>query len=237
MAASLAAVVLVALVVVPGLLVAYRAARDGISTEDHLDEQEPWQLWAGQAAMWGGFSVLAGGIAAAGVLFGSLSPATLGLARPLPGQVGLGVGAGVVIFAASRVTATLCTAVGVSSAGGIAHLIEPETPGETGGFAAATVVQSAGEEVAFRAVLVGVLAAILGVSQWWFVVPAAVVFGAAHASEGRSAAIVGIVGGVGFGAAFVAGGIVAAAAAHAVANVAELLAVAALDWDHMHAPA
>jgi membrane protease YdiL (CAAX protease family) len=237
MAVSTAAVALVALVVVPGSWVAYSALRDGVSMESALDEKEPWQMWAGQAAMWGGFCVLVGGIVAAGLVVGSFSLATIGLGRPVPGQVGFGVAAGVAVFAVSRVTATLCTAAGISSAGGIAHLMEPETTAGIGGFAAATVVESTGEEVAFRAVLVGALAAVLGVSPWWLVAPAAVVFGAGHATEGRSAGVVTAVGGLGFGAAFVASGLVAAAAAHAVANVVELLAVTVLDWDHVHAPA
>lgn len=236
-AASPATVVLVALVIVPGAVVAYRAVTaDDFSTEGALDDREPWELWVGNVLGWGAVCVVFGAVVALGATVGSLSPSTVGLGRAALPQVCVGLVAGVGLFALGRAVAALCAAAGVSSEGGIAHLMEPETTAGIIGFAGATVVESTGEEIGFRAVLIGALAAVLGASPWWLVAPAGVVFGVAHATEGDAAVVVATVVGIGFGAVFVSSGLTAAAAAHAAMNVAELLAVMLMGWDHVYAP-
>jgi hypothetical protein len=65
-------------------------------------------------------------------------------------------------------------------------------------------------------------ASAVGVSPWVAVVVVAVVFGVSHLPHGRGGVPVTTVLGLGWGATFVVGGLLAAAAAHVVVNVGEL---------------
>jgi len=214
---------------------------DGVSGEDFstdgaLDGTQPEAMKRYAVGFWVLYGLVFGTVVAVGTTVGSLSLDALGAGSTTGFDAMVGVLAGLCGYALTHLLAALCSLAGVSSEGGFVHELRPETTAGTVGFAAATVVESTGEELVFRAVLVGVLGTVLGVSSWWLVVPVAFMFGVMHVTEGHAAAVATTGVGLLFGAVFVTNGLVAAATAHTVTNVAELLSVTVFDRDHVYRP-
>lgn len=150
---------------------------------------------------------------------GDLSPATVGFGStettPTAAAVGglLGLGA----YAFHHLLKRALRTFGLP----FTELFEEMVPGDWSGlgyYALGYLVSTTTEELVFRATLVGAGAAALGLSEWYLIVPAAVVFGVAHTGRGSGSVVSSSAMGVLFGVVFVEFGLVAAVACHAVNN-------------------
>lgn len=139
--------------------------------------------------------------------------------------VALGLWFGVGLWLASESASRLARRVGVDPASGLRELLSPTSRGEWAlllGVALPTVAVF--EELLFRGVLIGVLAAGFGLPAWALVVGSSVAFAAGHSAQGRLGVVVTGVLGVVLGAAFVAtGSLLVVIVAHYVVNAAEFI--------------
>lgn len=192
----------------------FDAQTAGLSTVDFA---------VGMAQSYGVFWMILGGVAGAAVLVDGSPPDGMGFAGTTGGDLGVGLAAGVGLFALSEATIVATSVVGLSYDADISAL----TPADAQGWAALAgglMVQSSGEELIFRAALVGAAAAAVGVSTWAFVVPTAVVFGYIHGTGPGGMIVAGVLG-VALGGLFIAFGFLVVAVAHTVVNLAEFAVV------------
>lgn len=188
---------------------------DGAETED-LD-LSPRQFLLVTVSVFGGVGAVVALAIGVGTVFFDLSAATVGLGDPSLRSAGVGVLAGVLIAGVHKGLVRLLKAVGLTFTELYGEMV-PETVPGLGWYAAGIGVQASAEEVVFRAALVGVPAALFGVSPWLFVVPAAILFGVAHTGRGSGSVVSTALVGILWGGLFVTWGLVAAAVAHAVNN-------------------
>jgi membrane protease YdiL (CAAX protease family) len=107
---------------------------------------------------------------------------------------------------------------GLEFTGKSKEVLTVETRSELGWMLGGVTVQASTEEVFLRAALVGAPAALLSVSAWYFVVPAAVLFGLMHLTGGLAKTLHTSILGVLLGALFVVGGILAVVVVHVLHN-------------------
>ena|GEM_PF-1980295 len=158
-------------------------------------------------------------VAAGGVVFGTLEPATLGLAPAAftPGAVVVGLGLGFGVWLLSVVQEWLLRQFGVSAEE--ADTFYPEQYRGLGWYAVGYAGQSTMEEGIFRAGLVGAVPVAVGVSPRAAVVVGAVVFGLAHADRGPSGVVVAGTAGLVYGVGFLTVGLPAVIVGHTLQSV------------------
>lgn len=192
-----------------------KARGDDIEAEDL--NVPPRDFFVVAAAVFGGIGAVVGLGIAVGILVFDLPTAAVGLdASPVRGAA-VGAVAGLGLAGGHKLLIKGLKAAGLEFTELYEEMV-PETVPALGWYGAGIGVQASAEEVIFRAALVGAPAALLSVSPWYFVVPAAVLFGFAHTGRGTGSVVSTAIVGVAFGGLFVTAGLVAAAVAHVVNN-------------------
>lgn len=153
-----------------------------------------------------------------GVLVWDLSLSAVGLYGNPIRELALGFIVSPIFMIFSNYLPDIIRETGLEFGGETSEILAVETRSELGWMLGGVTVQASAEEVFLRAALVGAPAALLSVSVWYFVVPAAVLFGLMHITGGRAKTIHTAVLGVILGAVFVVGGILAAVVVHVVHN-------------------
>lgn len=167
------------------------------------------------------------GIVAGAILFFEIPQSALGLGDGRwvwgLGALAIGLGLGIGLWLASEATGRLADAAGFAYDENLRELLAPDSA--TGWLALVLVVLpiiAVGEELLFRAALIGVPAAAVDVSPWVFVLVSSGLFALGHGAQGR----VGIVATGGLG--LVLGGVfvlteslVVVVLAHYVVNALE----------------
>ena len=192
------------------------AGEAGRETVDHEPRPGPTGLLAGVAASHGLFLAgLVGVVAWTGVPVGAL-----GVGAPSAVTAALGVGLGIGVYGLSELGERLAERAGLDRGTRIEELLAPAGPG---GWALLVLlvlpVVAAFEELLFRGVLVGGLAAGFGLPLPALVVGSSAVFALGHGAQGRAGVLVA--GAIGFvlGTAFVRSGSLAlVVVAHYVTN-------------------
>jgi len=164
----------------------------------------------------------------AGAWLARIPPRAFGLAtdpESLGGAIALGTVVGVVLYVLNAAGAGVASAGGVEYDETLRDLLTPSTA--RGWVALLTVVLPvvAGfEEFLFRAALIGVPAAGLGLPAWPLAVASSVVFAFGHGAQGRAGVVVTGLLGFGLAAAFVvSGSFVVVAVAHYLVNALEFV--------------
>ncbi len=172
---------------------------------------------------------LFGGILLAGVFFYAIPAGALGITTD-PWNAGLpallvGVGFGLVLWAANEASASVADAVGAAYDELLREALAPET---TRGWAVllggVLPVVAAVEEFIFRAAIIGVPAAGFGVSPWALAPVSAGAFAVGHGAQGRVG--MAVTGGLGLvlAAGYVlSGSLVVVVVAHYLVNALEFL--------------
>lgn len=193
------------------------------TTEAVSDADGPstWALLVNVALTQGLFLVvLAGGLA----LFG-VRPPEIGLGPTTRLDVAAGVALGVALYLASEAGGLAADRVGLGHDQRLRELLAPETPGGWVVLLVFVLPVIAGfEELLFRGVLVGALAAGFPVSPWLLAALSSVAFGAGHGAQGWAGVVV--TGTLGFvlAAGFVlTDSLVAVVVAHYLVNALEFV--------------
>lgn len=128
----------------------------------------------------------------------------LGLARPTIAALGIGVGLGLALAVGNDASARLADRLGFDRDERLRELLAPDSP--RGWSALLVVVQplvAAAEELLFRGVLVGGLAAGFGLPVWGLAAVSSVAFGLGHGLQGEAGVVVTTGLGFALAAAFV----------------------------------
>jgi membrane protease YdiL (CAAX protease family) len=158
-----------------------------------------------------------------GAVFWQVPASALGVGLPTVGALAWGVGAGVALYVADEVGAFGAARLGVDHDEAVRELLAPDSPGGwvllLGGVLPVIAVS---EELLFRGVLVGALAAGFGLPPWGLVLGSSVVFALGHGAQGRGGVVVTGLLGVALAAAFVvSGSLLVVVVAHYVVNALE----------------
>lgn len=201
--------------------------RDAPDPEAMGDRLGPGVLLANVALSQGLFATLL--VLAA--WYARIPPAALGLDAPPGPAVGLGLAIGAALYVVDEGLARVASAVGVPYSEELRAALVPDSA--RGWLLVLGVVLpliAAFEELLFRGVLVGVLAAGFPLPPWALVVGSSALFGFAHGVQGPGGMIVAGALGFGLAAAFVlTGSLVAVIVAHYVVNALELVVHGRLD--------
>nr|WP_205254365.1 CPBP family intramembrane glutamic endopeptidase [Halorubellus sp. JP-L1] len=137
----------------------------------------------------------------------------------------LGVAFGTVLYAANEVGGSVADAYGFGRGDELRELLAPAS--RTGWvilLGGVLPVVATFEELLFRGVLVGAFAAGAGVSPWLLVVPASILFGLGHGTQGRMGVVVTTALGAVLAAAFVVtGSLLVVVVAHYLVNALEFV--------------
>lgn len=196
---------------------------------DRAPELEPRPRLTTRALLWNvaASQALFLGVLAAGAWLADLPRSMLGLAPgALGGQsilIGLLIGGG--LAAANGAVGRAADRVGAATPERLRAALMPESAAEWAlllGVVLPTIAVF--EELLFRAALIGVPAAGLGLSPWLLAVASSVVFGLGHVAQGRLGVAVAAGLGLALAALFLAtGSLAAVVVAHYVVNAAEFL--------------
>jgi membrane protease YdiL (CAAX protease family) len=215
--AGIAGVVTVAIVVLA------RASQGVVSEDAEPVHLPPGVLLANVALSQG----MLGSLLALGAWYTRVPASTLGVdpAHVGPGAVGVGVAAGVALYAGDELLAASLDRFGVSYSEELRELLAPDSAREWLVLAGAVLPVIAGfEELLFRAALVGALSASFGVSPWLLAAGSSVLFGVAHGAQGPGGMAVTTLLGFALAAAFVVtGSLLVVVVAHYVVNVLEFV--------------
>ncbi|MFC7166744.1 CPBP family intramembrane glutamic endopeptidase [Halospeciosus flavus] len=150
-----------------------------------------------------------------------LGPADVGTTA-----LAVGVGAGVVLSLGNEVLSFVCEWFGVPYSEALRETLSPETVRGWAVLLGLVLPLVAGvEELLFRGVLVGVVAAGFGVSPWLLAVLSSVLFGAAHTAQGGVGVAVAALLGFALAAVYVlSGSLFVVVVAHYLVNAVEFLA-------------
>jgi membrane protease YdiL (CAAX protease family) len=147
--------------------------------------------------------------------------------------VALGVGFGVVLWLANELSTTLADAVGAAYDERVRELLAPDSPGGwLTLFGVVLPIIALGEEILFRAALIGVPEAGFGVNAWVLAVASSLSFALGHGAQGRVGVVV--TGGLGLVLAagyVVTGSLLVVVVAHYVINALEFGVHELLDID------
>lgn len=187
----------------------------------------PWAFLRGVATDQG---VTAATVLAVGLLAG-VDRAALGLVPPSVATGVVAVGLGLGLYALTEVAIAGVTVAGLDYTPGVRAAAAPDSPGGWLVLCAVTLpLVSVGEEVLFRAALVGAPVA-AGVPAWVAVVASTVAFALIHQTGTGGIVIAGLLGGV-LAVAFVASGsLLVVVAAHTIVNVLEFVVHEGLGLD------
>lgn len=187
----------------------------------------PWAFLRGVATDQG---VTAATVLAVGLLAG-VDRAALGLVPPSVAAGVVAVGLGLAMYALTEVAIAGVTVAGLDYTPGVRAAAAPDSPGGWLVLCAVTLpLVSVGEEVLFRAALVGAPVA-AGVPAWVAVVASTVAFALIHQTGTGGIVIAGLLGGV-LAVAFVASGsLLVVVVAHTVVNVLEFVVHEGLGLD------
>ena len=157
--------------------------------------------------------------------FSGVPPAALGLADVGVTSVGIGVGLGVGLYLASEAGSYLTDRLGVEYDERLRELLAPEGPAEWALLLLVILpIVAGGEELLFRAALVGVVGAGFGVPAWVLVVGSSVLFGLGHSAQGTLGVAVTAALGIVLATAFVlTGSFLVVFVAHYVVNALEFV--------------
>jgi membrane protease YdiL (CAAX protease family) len=147
--------------------------------------------------------------------------------------VALGISFGVVLWVANELSTTLADAVGAAYDERVRELLAPESPGGwVTLFGGVLPIIALGEEVLFRAALIGVPEAGFGVTAWVLAVGSSLAFALGHGAQGRVGVVVtgalGLVLAAGY---VVTGSLLVVVVAHYVINALEFGVHELLDID------
>nr|WP_233739957.1 type II CAAX endopeptidase family protein [Halovenus carboxidivorans] len=139
--------------------------------------------------------------------------------------VALGVGFGAVLWVGNELSTTVADAVGAAYDERLRELLAPDSPGGwVVLFGAVLPIIAVGEELLFRAALIGVPAASFSVSPWLLAVVASLAFALGHGAQGQVGVIVtGVLGFVLAAGYIVSGSLLLVVVAHYVINGLEFL--------------
>ncbi|MEF8773345.1 MAG: CPBP family intramembrane glutamic endopeptidase [Halobacteriales archaeon] len=180
-----------------------------------------WALLVNVALTQGLFLVvLAGGLA----LFG-VRPADVGLGPTTRLHVAAGVALGAALYLASEAGGLAADRVGLGHDRRLRELLAPESPGGWAVLLLFVLPVIAGfEELLFRGVLIGALAAGFPVSPWLLAAVSSVAFGAGHGAQGWAGVVVTWALGFVLAAGFVlTDSLVAVVVAHYLVNALEFV--------------
>jgi len=141
------------------------------------------------------------------------------------GALGVGVGLGVVLWLGNELSTSVADAVGASYDERIRALLAPDSlAGWVVLLAVVLPLVSLGEELLFRAALVGVPAAGFDVSPWLLAVVSSLAFALGHGAQGRVGVVVTGLLGFALAAGYVlTGSLLVVVVAHYVINALEFL--------------
>lgn len=177
------------------------------------------ELLANVAVTQGGFGVLV----AAAVWLARIPLDALGVASPSASTVGVGLAAGVALYAVNEVLARTLDAAGLGYDEAMRDALSPDSlAGWVALLFVALPLVAGFEELLFRGALVGALSAGFGVSPWALAAASSVAFGTAHSAQGGVGVLLATLLGFALAAVFVlTGSLLAAILAHYVVNVLE----------------
>ena len=157
--------------------------------------------------------------------FADVPPDALGLAPPSPATLGVGAALGLTLAAANETGARVATRLGHEHDDWLRELLAPDTPaGWAGLLLLGLPVVAGAEELLFRGVLVGGLAAGFGWSTPLLVVLSSALFGLGHSLQGTGGVVVTALLGGALAVAFVAtGSLAVVVVAHYVVNAVEFV--------------
>jgi membrane protease YdiL (CAAX protease family) len=158
-----------------------------------------------------------------GAVFWQVPASALGVSAPAAAAVAWGVAAGLALYVADEVGAAGAARFGVDHDESLRALLAPDSRGGwvllLGGVLPVIAVS---EELLFRGVLIGALAAGFGLPPWWLALGSSVVFALGHGAQGRGGVVVTGLLGVALAAAFVvSGSLLVVVVAHYVVNALE----------------
>ena len=179
------------------------------------------ELLANVAVTQGGFGVLV----VAAVWLARIPLDALGVAVPSAGVVGVGLAAGVALYAANEALSRVLDAAGLGYDEAMRDALSPDS---LVGWAALLFVAlplvAGFEELLFRGALVGALSVGFGVSPWALAVVSSVAFGTAHSAQGGAGVLLATLLGFALAGVFVlTGSLLAAVTAHYVVNTLEFV--------------
>jgi membrane protease YdiL (CAAX protease family) len=139
--------------------------------------------------------------------------------------VGIGLGFGVVLWAANDLSTTIADAVGAAYDERVRELLAPDSPqGWVALFGVALPLIALGEELLFRGAVIGVTHSGYGISEWALAVLASLAFALGHGAQGRVGVVVtGTLGFVLAAGYIVTGSLLVVVVAHYVINALEFL--------------
>jgi len=178
------------------------------------------------------------GVIVAAAVYWQVPAAALGVAVPTPATVGWGVALGVGLYVADELGAAAAERLGAGHEETLRGLLAPDS---AGGWVLLLVgvlpVIAAAEELVFRGVLVGALAAGFGLPAWGLAVVSSVAFALGHGAQGFGGVLVtGLLGFV-LAAAFVlTGSLALVIVAHYVVNALEFVVHEGLGRSVLAAP-
>ncbi|MFB6087227.1 MAG: type II CAAX prenyl endopeptidase Rce1 family protein [Haloarculaceae archaeon] len=202
--------------------------RSGVERRERLD-LSPGALLANVALTQGLFGAL---VAAAALYFGvPLAALGLGPLATGPGAVGVGVAFGAVLWLGNEGASAVADAAGAGYDEALRGMLAPDSARGWVLLLGATLPIIAGvEELLFRAALIGVPAAVYGLSPWALAAVSSVAFALGHGAQGPTGVVV--TGALGFclAAGFVlTGSLVVVVVAHYLVNALEFLVHEGLD--------
>lgn len=156
----------------------------------------------------------------------------LGVGIPTGGTVALGVGLGLALAVANEASARVAERLGFERDERLRALLAPESAvGWAGLLLVVLPLVAAAEELLFRAVLVGGLAAGFGLSPWGLAVVSSAAFGLGHGLQGEAGVVVTTALGFVLAAAYVlTGSLAVVVVAHYLVNALEFGANEGLGW-------
>jgi membrane protease YdiL (CAAX protease family) len=162
-----------------------------------------------------------------------IPPSALGLDAATPSLLGLGVGVGVVLYAANEVGSTASERVGAGGEEALREALAPGTRREWILLLCVVLPIIAGfEELLFRAALVGALSVGFGVSPWLLALLSSVAFALGHGAQGAGGVVVTGVLGAALAAVFVlTGSLLVVVVAHYLVNALAFVVHEGLDVD------
>jgi len=159
------------------------------------------------------------------VWIAAVPPSAIGLAAPAGSNLAVGLGLGIGLYLASESATALADRLGVRFDERLRELLSPDGWAEWAVLVLVVLpIIAIAEELLFRGVLVGAIAAGFGLPAWVLVVGSAVLFGLGHTAQGDiGVAVTGALGLV-LGAAFVlTGSLATVVIAHYLVDVLEFV--------------
>lgn len=168
---------------------------------------------------------LVGVLVLAAVWYFSIPTWAIGLEPVGPAAIAIGLGIGLALWVGNELSALLAHAVGTTYDETVRALLAPDsTRGWVLLFGVALPVIAIGEELLFRAALVGVPAGGFGIPAWVLVVVSSVAFALGHGAQGRAGILVtGALGLVLATSYVLTGSLLVVVVAHYVVNALEFL--------------